>query len=132
MNKRTSIVTIAAAGALGLGISSIAVAATSNDTESQSSCPSVTKAAAPFERNASGQSVGRYVLGGPRPDLTPFGDKGYVKVSEWVPPLDSNCRPARASVAKPDENGDIKIPLYDREGKRIGEVVVGSVVEDSK
>lgn len=131
MNKRTSIITIAAAGALGLGISSIAAAATSNEPSGpRSACPSVTKAAAPFERNAAGQSVGRYILGGPRPDLTPFGDKGYVKVNEWVPPLDAKCWPSRASTVTPDENGDIKIPLYDREGKRIGEVVVGQVVEE--
>lgn len=130
MNKRTSIAIIAAAGVIGLGLGGVAVAATAGDENSDSACPTNVKAVEPFQRNAAGQSVGRYVLGGERPDLTPFGDKGYVKVNEWVPPLDAKCQPVRSAVAKPDANGDIKIPLYNRDGKRIGEVVVGRVVEE--
>jgi hypothetical protein len=131
MNKRTSLAVIAAAGILGASVSGIALAA--NDNGAASACPKLTAAAEPFQRNAAGKTVGPYKLGGERPDFVPWNDgkvSGYVKLDEWVPPLDRSCRPVdRTQGAKPDANGDIKIPLYDFNGKRIGEAVVGHVEE---
>lgn len=125
---------IAAGGILGGGI----VASAQPDPAS----PSVqdeppAPVAASMETNEAGQKLGDYVIGADEvPDLVPVmsdeGKDGYAYRSDIDGPLvKSPVEAVEAMRDRVDEQGNIVVPVYDRDGETvIGKVTLGVIVED--
>jgi hypothetical protein len=89
-----------------------------------------------FIKNDSGQTIGEYKAGGPRPDLIPAvtsdGDPGYIYLNDLL--WDEPKNPEEAielMKEKINDTGDIVVSVYAADGKtKIGEFIAAHVSEE--